>query len=617
MTSKPDKRRSPPRQSTAPSALPLPLPLPFPRPLGAPTHRRTQSSAPTLPSPDKRSSNSHRRSKSWLANLFKSPSTAPAEPTTTTTRRKEYQSGSLKFFNNTRHSTQRKDVTAVAKEPVHEFGNHEIMLTPSLPPPGVYEKPRRPLTMSQGEKEQEDLARRLASWDWDGGERSCDDDEDESFDTTLEIRPSSAEAGRVVEEEEVEGEAADESLGTVWKGFLEETVFEGAASHSRIPLSRALSPTSTSPPLPPIPCPAEPDQEESRGIIENEISFLSLAGDSSLANSTSMSHFNLSSFPSPSGGEISFTDPFRFAMHLSSPSRPATSPPTSRFRVENDRSPSGASTSNHSTKSTTTLAERRSKPVPSLRINSLVTSRKQSTTHSLISESVYSRYEEGEEEDRNERETEGDESKRGRGGIIESSYFSPISPEYPPLFSPSNLVPLPSPHRITTAIATPSPLATSTSSSSSSASSSSSDPHNSSRGRHSLLFERPIVEPPSSTFDHTERFVTPKESDDVNPEEERGGFEIETRKKKVRISGWREDWTFKVEEPDLQPEEEQDEEAEESDDASEGELEKRMSLHGQRELERRAIERKERWKEERNCLYGEPVDAEYEFGLAL
>jgi len=105
-TTTPDKRRSLPRQSTAPASQ-----LPFPRPLASkPKHRRTQSE---LPSPLKPTTpGSHHRSRSWLANIFR-PSSSLDPPSTnhqtsTGSRiRKDYGSGSLRLFNRTRTTSNR------------------------------------------------------------------------------------------------------------------------------------------------------------------------------------------------------------------------------------------------------------------------------------------------------------------------------------------------------------------------------------------------------------------------------------------------------------------------------------------------------------------------------
>ncbi|GAA5908754.1 uncharacterized protein JCM6883_004160 [Sporobolomyces salmoneus] len=622
MTSRSDKRRSLPRPTTttsnANSPLPLPLPLPFPRPLGPSTHRRTQSSAGSLPSPSKRDSTSnkqHSRSKSWLANLFKSPPPPSATISTLTcsssssTRTKDLATAAATTTNSKRASKQKS-------VPVDEVGTREITLTPSLPPPGVYTNPRRPATKEGAEEEEQDLAKRLASWDWDGGERldieDIEDSEDE-INTTLEIKQRFG-------DERGEEEEGDQSLGTVWRGFCADT-FENSLSSSFVRphlLSRALSPTATSPPLPPIPHPEETTTtgggRERQTSEPEEISFLSLTGDSSLAISTTTSHYNLlSTFPSPSGGEISFTDPFSFQNHLSSSTSDSPRAPS----ISTTRSPRRTSSSGYST-----LAERRFKPVPALR---LVLPRKPSAAHSTISESVYSRYDDDDDEDEEEEDSRRNGTGLERnypfaGTAIEQSYFSPISPEHPFSFnalhssSPLANSPLERSPRSTDSkpkLSARSPLATSTSTSSSSACSSSNPLYNSSSrssesaGRHSLLFETPTVAPPSSTFDYVERFEPISTTT-------KGSEQHEDEKRAGRISGWREDWGFKREEQE-RPETETEEEEE---DVSEGELEKRISLYGQREMERRAMERKERWKEERYLLYGE-VDAEYEFGLAL
>ncbi|GAA6020149.1 hypothetical protein JCM11491_005545 [Sporobolomyces phaffii] len=673
MAGTPDKRRSLPRPSAPGAATTnaLPLPLPFPRPLADKvTHRRTQSSAPSLASPSTdRTSHKHRRSKSWLANLFKPPPTRPVSVDPPARK----LGGSLKLFSHHSHARSTTTTTttrphvkqAFEAGPVDEFANSEIMLTPSLPPPGVYTKPRRPLAV-----EEQDLATRLASWDWDGGERLSPSE------TTLEIKPRDLD-----DEIEQLDDEADQSLGTVWRGFLAETFHEG---------NRALSPTSTSPPLPPIPSlpmstPSDdPDGRPRQESGDHEISFLSLAGDSSLGVSTSTSHSNLlSTFPSPSGGDISFTDPFSFANHLlPTPPRPALAPTVSPSRCN-------STASHHST-----LAERRSKPVPSLRINPLVRPRRQpsslarkpSHAVSIVSESVYSRYDD--DGDINEEdEVEGFAEGGGR------SYFSPISPElsFSVLSTPADaapltrkLPPLPvEPGSFEGAAAEAGDDSMSSSSAlnasvgrsdrrahplSSSSTSSSSFSSASPGRRHSLLFDPPAVAPPSSTFDHLEAFpprlATPPKStvravdtdrddegdEDENDDEDRddhvGGATRRTRAS-ARMSGWRQDWTFHVAtaahrglevedageddgddvrgaalqsgetESEADGEEAEQEQEEEEEDISEGELDKRTSLHGQRELERRAIERKERWKAERNWLYGEPLSAEYEFGLAL
>lgn len=516
----------------------------------------------------------------------------------------------------------------------------------------------KPATPPKPRERAQDIAKRLASWDWDGGERTDDraEREREPADTTLEIKTPHDGSPRF------EGpDDANQSLGTVWRGFLAETYESSSPSPLR---ARPLSPTATSPELPPIPDLAGLGLEGEEYGVEQEISFLSLAGDSSLAVSTSTSHLNLlATFPSPSGGDISFTDPFRFASHLSGSS--SSSPPTqfdpSRIRrlhafdLETAQSPSRGSSFAHP--SVTTLAERRSRPVPSLRIDPFARertlARQPSHAQSIVSESVYSRYDD--EDDRFERDGLDSTSDRHRPAI-EQSYFSPISPEQ--AFSLASLHPSPLPpapvetqrgarprpvEHVTTAddAANVSALsASSSSSSSSSASSSGSSGHlpgssrGSSVGRHSLLFEPPAVAPPSSTFDHVEQFeaATTDEDkrgrrvDDLVKAEQVGQGRVgdestESNKKAARVSGWRQDWGFNFLEtnsPERDGSQHQGEEDEtEEEDMSEGELEKRISLHGQRELERRALERKERWKEERNLLYGEPVDAEYEFGVAL
>ncbi|GAA5961537.1 hypothetical protein JCM3765_002618 [Sporobolomyces pararoseus] len=389
MTSRSDKRRTTP-SSTATTTLPLalPLPLPFPRPLGKPSHRRTQSS------PNRQ----HTRTKSWLSNfLLSKPTTTTTTSSSTTTRTKDLVNSS---------TTTTTTGSSKGKTPLKDIINSRNDQTDSIPrvpnsSSGVYPKPRRPsiaiLKDSSAEQEQQDLVKRLASWDWDGGEHlSFNDDSLESQrDATLEIiKP-------ILSEGQGEGEG-DQSLGTVWKGFLAET-FE----HD----FRALSPTSTSPPLPPIPFPEQEQSGEGKEeeVEEEEISFLSLASaaveDSSLAISTtststsSVANVLLSNFPSPSGGEISFSDPFKFSNHLSSASTStSTSTSTSSFvpplpsplllqSLTKVRSPSQCS-------STTTLAERRSKPVPSplriiIRERERSLPRKPSGATSIISESVY------------------------------------------------------------------------------------------------------------------------------------------------------------------------------------------------------------------------------------
>lgn len=454
---------------------------------------------------------------------------------------------------------------------------------------GVYDTPRKPTQRkSMIQHCDENLAKRLASWDWDGGERL----EDRSFDT-LEIRRRPYADEDEMEELEEEEAREEGDLSLVWKGFLADAQDTYDDDDNNTPLpnqfhssstlaatarfsQRALSPTSTSPPLPPIPFPRdeldEPDQHET------EISFLSLEADNSLAQSTT-SRFTLSCFPSPSGGEISFTDPFSFASHLSSP--PA------RIEV---RSPSRASTC--------TLAERRNKEIPRLRLDTdpevlyarTKQARKQASHATFTSMSVYSRdslaFADEEEVHPN----------------LES-YFSPISPEYPPIspfaYEPSPqtsnndspLPPLPS-----EPIYHPMDSEDLSNQSHSSTSTSSSFPRSS--RQHSPLFDRPSVLPPSSTF-------TNEGFEDPPPRSE---LEVET--------GWRKDWKLAKEEEELE-EEVEEEEVESESEVSEGEVEKRISIYGQRELERRALERRLRWKEERNEIYGEPKDAEVEFGLAL
>ena len=111
------------------------------------------------------------------------------------------------------------------------------------------------------------------------------------------------------------------------------------------------------------------------------------------------------------------------------------------------------------------------------------------------------------------------------------------------------------------------------------------------------MFDRPSVLPPSSTFTN-EGFEDPPIRSEPPLKDE---------------TGWRKDWKLAQSE-----EKEEEEEMEESEaEVSEGEVEKRISIYGQRELERRAMERRLRWKEEREEIYGESKDAEVEFGLAL
>lgn len=110
-TTTPDKRRSLPRQSTAPASQ-----LPFPRPLASkPKHRRTQSE---LPSPLKPTTpSSHHRSRSWLANIFKPNSSLDPPPNTNsqTSRNRKDFGASLKLFNRTRTTSNRTRID--------EFGN--------------------------------------------------------------------------------------------------------------------------------------------------------------------------------------------------------------------------------------------------------------------------------------------------------------------------------------------------------------------------------------------------------------------------------------------------------------------------------------------------------------
>ncbi|GAA5924763.1 uncharacterized protein JCM15063_005726 [Sporobolomyces koalae] len=576
MSSK-DKRRAHVRHSA----------IPFPRPLGtAPrpshSHRRTQSSlaSPTterVTSDVHQPHQHHHRSKSWLNSLFRPTSTNAAfdpdgEPSST--RRRDLV-GSFRGL--TSRTKARPNLGAVVA--IDDFAKFRHASAPAERAlPDVHDDlPEPPLEA----RESAELARRLASWDWARDEQLEPDLPDKSTDT-LEIKQHDHSG-----DEGCDGPGAggtDElSLGTVWKGFLADL---GPATSS--PPGRALSPTATSPPLPPIPLPEDYDEDGP----DNEISFLSLAADSSFAHS-----LNLSSFPSPSGGEITFTDPFRFANHLSQPTPPAAIP----------------SLTSLSRASSPTLAERRSRPVPSLRINphyGLL--RKPSCAPSAVSESIYSRYEE-------DADNHGDEPLHPQ---LES-YFSPISPEQSSPFFTNQLAVsasgsvLPPPLSGLGLVSYTMDANEGISNQSHSSTSTTFSSNARSSRAHSPLFEPSSILPPSSTFENDAFESLPVAWQDDKEEEPVADHQS--------VTGWREDWTLQLPENPaeaVQAESEGYNEAEEEEEGSEeyiseGEIEKRISIHGQRELERRAMERKLRWVEERNTLYGEPIDAEVRFGCAL
>ncbi|GAA6064766.1 hypothetical protein JCM10212_004414 [Sporobolomyces blumeae] len=633
MTRKADKRASLPRSSgtsTRHSSV-------VPRPLG--THRRTESTsiAPSPPATSKRTSTSlpsagHHRSKSWLANLFKPTSVAevPIEPDDPP--RKEY--GSLKLFDRTRTRTFPSCEGDGAKEN-----------RPALNAAPGFSKARanRPIrhlsvrndAFSKGKQPERDLAKRLASWDWDGGERL-----DDACDTTLEIHARSTrdqDGNRQGDDEAIEMLAdledgcfeAEQSLGTVWKGFLAETdddkLDERSPTEELPPLGPSGPNTATMPnwlpsakrkALPPLP---------DEALDDAEISFLSIA-DSSLADST-RSNFTLSAFPIPrSAVEISFTDPFSFASAASPSVRPAASLPV--VPPPRPRRPS-------SRVSTTTLAERRFRVVPILKIDPTYP-RKYSNASSTVSESVYS--------------THDDDVEQGLG-----SYFSPITPA--DVGDPSPFV---SSFAITASGSTfppPSPplpdlalLATSrerntsrgwlepsvsseldlshVSDQSLALSTSTASSNNASTGRDSSLFDATYRNlPPSSTFTNTSFERLPLTSS-ILREERLGEMKDDTLKPQsfpspTRVKGtWRPDWRLdapqSTENGDASPRPAEDGAADDlSEEESLSEVEKRIEAFGRRELERRKSERKQRWRDERMALYGEPAEAEYEFGLAI
>ncbi|GAA5865323.1 hypothetical protein JCM1840_001529 [Sporobolomyces johnsonii] len=428
----------------------------------------------------------------------------------------------------------------------------EHLLTPSLPPPGIYIQPR-PIPLDR------EASRRLASWDWDGGEK-----EDNSF-GTLYIRKSRADGSL----ESGVRQGRDLSLGTVWKGFLEDAdvTLDDDAMAFRSSCARAISPTSQPPPDDPAP-------------VIGDTSIISFA-DTSFAQSAT-SYLSLSAFPSPPlAGEIAFTDPFSF---------PADPP----------RPPSRAST----------LGERRGRVVPALTINPNA-ARKVSASSSI---SVYSTASDDFADDSHLQ-----------------SYFSPISDgdilsPFSGVLSPfSSLAvsasgPLLSPVSPTTEWPKSAPASEPMASYHVSETSLSSTSEQTGSSQPSPLFDRPL--PRSSTFTDNASFDrnSPFPELDAPPVLP---FQLEK-------GTWREHWSLEVsaaanpvDDHHAETEDVPDVEEDASDAASvrEQELSREeetvlIEEYCERELERRKEERKRRWAVERNLLYGEGEDVEHQFGFA-